>query len=70
MTPKTPQLSRDPDETTDVTELIQEIVPDADTWQKTPNPALGGARPIDLIKTEKESILRDMLRAAKYGMAS
>ncbi len=63
-----PTLSRDPDETTDLAQLIADVVPDAETWQQTPNAALGGKRPIDLINTPQEQVLRDMLRAAKHGM--
>lgn len=65
-----PTLVRDPDETADLAQLIAEVVPDAETWQQTPNAALGGKRPIDLINTPQEQVLRDMLRAARHGMMS
>lgn len=61
---------RDPDETVNLEQLIEDIVPDAATWKNTPNAALGGERPIDLIGTPREQNLRDMLRAAKQGMLS
>ncbi len=70
MAPRTPQLLRDPDETVDVEKLIDEVVPDPDSWKRTPNSILGGLRPIDLLHTPQEELLRDMLRAAKHGMMS
>ena len=70
MSPQMPQLIRDPDETIDLGKLIDEVVPDPETWKQTPNPVLGGRRPIDLLHSPQEQVLRDMLRAAKHGMAS
>ena len=70
MSPQIPQLSRDPDETADLEKLIDEVVPDPDTWKQTPNPVLGGQKPIDLLHSPQEHVLRDLLRAAKHGMAS
>lgn len=70
MSPQLPQLARDPDETADLNKLIDEVVPDPDTWKQTPNPVLGGQRPIDLLRTPQEQVLRDLLRAAKHGMTS
>ena len=63
-------MVRDPDETIEIRKLIEEVVPDWKAWQITPNPVLGGERPVDLINTPKEAILRDMLRGAKHGMMS
>lgn len=63
-------ISPDPDETADLEQLISSIVPDADTWKQTPNPVLGGRKPIDLLNTPQEPVLRDLLRAAKQGMMS
>ncbi|HZL36776.1 MAG TPA: MbcA/ParS/Xre antitoxin family protein [Tepidisphaeraceae bacterium] len=70
MRTKLPKSLSDPDATVDLEELIEEVVPDAPQWKRTPNPLLGGKRPIDLLHTSGEQILRDMLRAAKQGMAS
>jgi Protein of unknown function (DUF2384) len=67
---RTTPASRDPDETADLETLIRDVVPDPDVWKKTPNPILGGKRPMDLLNTPQKSILRDVLRAAKHGMAS
>ena len=60
----------DPDETADLETLMAEVVPDAETWKQTPNPVLGGRRPIDLLRSPQEQVLRDLLRAAKHGMSS
>jgi len=60
----------DPDETVDLHRLIEEVVPDPPSWTNTPNPVLDGKRPVDLIGTRQEPMLRDMLRAAKHGMIS
>ena len=70
MSPQLPQLIHDPDETIELEVLIDEVVPDPETWKQTPNPVLGGRRPIDLLHTPQEQVLRDLLRAAKHGMAS
>lgn len=63
-------FGRDPDETADLERLIADVVPDAETWKRTPNAVLGGKRPIDLLHTPLERVLRDLLRAAKHGMMS
>ena len=64
------QAARDPDETVDLEQLIEDVVPDPASWKITPNPVLGGVRPVDLMNTPRERSLRDMLRAAKHAMAS
>ncbi len=68
--PSLRQMTRDPDETSDLETLMAEVVPDHDTWKQTPNPVLGGKKPIDLINSPQEQVLRDLLRAAKHGMMS
>jgi uncharacterized protein (DUF2384 family) len=65
-----PAVAQDPDETVDLNQLIAEVVPDHETWKQTPNAVLGGKRPIDLLGTLEEKVLRDLLRAAKHGMFS
>lgn len=70
MCPQSSQISRDPDETIDLEKLIDEVVPDPATWKRTPNPVLGGQKPIDLLNSPQEQVLRDLLRAAKHGMVS
>jgi hypothetical protein len=61
---------RDPDLDVDIHKLIDEVVPDPDTWKVTPNPVFGLKRPVDLIGEPEEAILRDTLRAAKQGAFS
>jgi hypothetical protein len=65
-----PTVGRDPHETADLERLMAEVVPDAEVWKQTPNAVLGGKRPIDLLHTPQELVLRDLLRAAKHGMMS
>jgi RES domain-containing protein len=43
---KPKRLRRDPDETVDLARLIDQVVPDPQTWKNTPNPVLGGAKPL------------------------
>jgi hypothetical protein len=68
--PHSPTTDHDPDLDTDINTLIREVVPDPDTWEIAPNPSLAGYRPVDLIGTPQESILRDLLRAGMHGMIS
>jgi Protein of unknown function (DUF2384) len=62
--------TRDPDETADINELISTIVPDAERWIDTPNAHFGGMKPKELIGTDKEKHLRNLVRAVKTGMFS
>ena len=39
-------------------------------WLDTPNDALGGRKPRDLIATSDEDLLRDFVRRIKHGMFS
>lgn len=41
---------------------------DPEGWLHTPNEALGGESPINLIGTPEEQRLRDLIRAIKHGM--
>jgi hypothetical protein len=61
---------RDPDETVDIRTLILSVVPDAERWTDTPNPHFDLAKPKDLIGTDQEKHLRNLVRAAKNGMFS
>lgn len=61
---------RDPDETADIRKLIMSVVPDAEQWMDTPNPNLGGMKPADMIGTDKEIYVRNMVRAARLGQYS
>lgn len=70
MSPRIPQVSHDPDETVDLEKLIDEVVPNPETWKQTPNSVLGGQKPVDLLHSPQEHALRDLLRATKHGMTS
>ena len=61
---------RDPDETVDIRKLIMEVVPDAEQWMDSPNRHFGLMKPADLIGTDKEIHLRNLVRAVKLGMFS
>ena len=61
---------RDPDETADLKGLILSVVPDAEHWMDTPHYLLGGNKPKDLIGTDKEGPLRNLVRAIKIGKPS
>jgi hypothetical protein len=39
----------------------------ADAWLDSPNPRFGGRKPRELVGTEDEFSLREMLRAVRYG---
>ncbi len=60
----------DPDLTADLRELILDVVPDGEHWIDTPNPHFGLKKPADLIGTDKEIHLRNLVRAVKQGMFS
>jgi DNA-binding transcriptional ArsR family regulator len=46
------------------------VVDDPRLWLNTPNPQFAGRRPIDLIGTEDEPELRNLIRAAQQGAFS
>lgn len=56
------------DEAADLKQEVAQIVADPEVWLHTPNEALGGDSPINLIGTPEEQRLRDLLRAIKHGM--
>jgi hypothetical protein len=53
-----------------IEELVRELVDKPDHWLDTANDQLGGEKPRDLIGTPKESVLRNLLEAIKYGSFS
>ncbi len=59
-----------PGEKADLYEEIKDVVPNAVRWLNTPNSLFGGQKPKDLIGTDEEQRLRDVIRAIKYGMVS
>jgi hypothetical protein len=72
MKPKTARAKRvpNPDQTVDITKLIDEVIPDPDFWKNTPNSLFGGQKPADFIGTPREQYLRDIVLSVKYGMFS
>jgi len=57
-----------PDETPDIYKEVGQIVQDPDHWLDMPNDQLGGRKPKELIGTDQEQHLRDLLRAIRHGM--
>jgi uncharacterized protein (DUF2384 family) len=57
-----------PDEAADIQKDIATLIADPSQWLDTPHARLGGAKPKDLIGTDREQFLRDLLRSIKYGM--
>ena len=57
-------LGEDPD----IRKEVADLLADPSEWLNTPNARLGGKKPGDLIGTDREQLLRDLLRAIKYGM--
>ena len=57
-----------PDEKANLEEEIRDLLLNADEWLDAPNDQLAGARPWDLIGTDQEPLLRNLVRAAKYGV--
>jgi hypothetical protein len=59
-----------PGEEEDILEEIESVVPDSKRWVNSPNELFGGRKPRDLIGTEEEEELRNVLRAIKNGIFS
>jgi hypothetical protein len=58
-------------ESPDVTDDVRLLWGDsADAWLDTPNVHFGGRRPRDLVGTDDEVFLRELLRAVRYGATS
>jgi hypothetical protein len=65
-----PRTDRDPDEQVEIESLISEVIDDPDRWLDTPHPMLGGLKPREMIGTDSEVRLRELVRAIKIGMFS
>ena len=65
-----PPVPDDPDRDAPIMQLVHEVVPDPYVWIITPNPHFALKRPVDLIGTDWEVHLRNMLGAAKQGSFS
>ena len=59
-----------PDELPDLREEVKRIFDDPDLWLDTPNSRTRGEKPRDLIGTENEWIVRDLIRRIKHGIPS
>ena len=59
-----------PGEHADILKDVHIQIPDADVWLDTPNERFDLKKPRDVIGTDREWILRDILRAVKYGQFS
>jgi Protein of unknown function (DUF2384) len=59
---------RDPDEKSDLRKLIDEVIDEPEQWLNAPNDQLGGEKPVDLLGSDRESLLRQLVRAIKIGM--
>lgn len=57
-----------PGEKKDIRQEIAALAAQPAKWLDMPNAQLGGLKPKDLIGTPREQLLRDLLRAIKYGM--
>ena len=57
-----------PGEDADILREVGNLVADPESWLDASHARLGGNRPRDLIGTDREQFLRDLLRAIKYGM--
>ena len=57
-----------PGEKADIRQEAAALIADAAQWLALPNDQLGGLKPQDLIGTAREYLLRDLLRAIKYGV--
>jgi uncharacterized protein (DUF2384 family) len=57
-----------PGEHKDIRLDVKDLIVEPDRWLDTPHYLLGNQKPRDLIGTEQEQHLRDLLRAIKYGL--
>ena len=48
--------------------LLADVVEHPEIWMSTPSVQLGGRRPIDLVGTEEESKILDILHAVDQGL--
>jgi len=58
------------DESSDVVDDARAIFADADGWLDTPNVLLGGCKPRELLGTDQEPHVRDLLRGIRYGITT
>jgi hypothetical protein len=58
------------DESPDILDDVSQVFPDSDAWLDAPNSLLGGDKPRDLIGTEREREVRDLLRGIRDGITT
>jgi uncharacterized protein (DUF2384 family) len=64
-TPKvTPERKRSPE----LEKLLSDVIENPENWLSTPTLQFGGRRPRDLIGTEEESKIFDILNAVEQGL--
>lgn len=66
--PASPAQDLLPDEAPDIRQEVADLIDKPSQWLNTQNSQLGGHKPKDLIGTDQEPLLRDLLRAIKHGM--
>jgi hypothetical protein len=49
---------------------VRALIPDPECWLVTPHTSFGGRNPRDLIGTDDEQELRDLLRGIRYGITA
>ena len=59
-----------PDTRSELMKDIDDIFADPEAWLNTPLIELAGRKPIDLIGTPEEQLVRNMIGAIKYGQFS
>jgi hypothetical protein len=57
-----------PGEKADIREDVAKLIPDPEKWLDSPHSQLAYLRPRDLIGTDREIVLRDLLRAIIYRL--
>jgi uncharacterized protein (DUF2384 family) len=57
-----------PGEKEDIRQEAATLVAEPEKWLDNPHPLLGGQRPNDLIGTDQELHLRNLLRRIKFGI--
>jgi antitoxin Xre/MbcA/ParS-like protein len=57
-----------PDTRSDLLKDIEDIFADPETWLNMPNLRLAGRKPIDLIGTPDEELVRNITESIKHGL--
>jgi Protein of unknown function (DUF2384) len=58
------------EESPNIIDDVRKVFPNPDAWLDAPNDSLGGAKPRDLISTQRESEVRYLLRAIEDGITT